>query len=181
MPKPDWQSEAVPVDGARLAFELAGEGQTVVFVHAGICDRRMWELQFARYAERYRVIRYDMRGFGDSSNGAGPYSHASDLVALLDELGIDSAILVGASMGGGVALDVALSHPGRIIGLVTVGTSHRGFTADDSALINAWQEAETAFERGDLVGANGIEMRIRVDGPHRTPDQVDPALRRWPR
>lgn len=165
------------INGARLTYEIAGAGRTVVLVHAGICDRWMWDPQFSYYAERFRVIRYDMRGFGDSPMVDGPFSHAGDLVALLNELDVDSAILIGASMGGSAVLDVALSDPGRVDAVVTVGSSPRGFEIDDPALDEAWEEAEQAFESGDLERVNEIEMQIWVDGPQRTPGQVDPVVR----
>lgn len=171
------QTSVATINGAQFTYETAGTSRTIVFVHAGICDRRMWDPLFGRYAASYRVIRYDMRGFGDSPMVAGPFSHAGDLVALLDHLDVETATLIGASMGGGEVLDLALSHSDRIDALVTVGSSPGGFEADDPALAEAWREAEQAFESGDLERVNEIEMRVWVDGPHRTPDKVDPDVR----
>ena len=165
------------INGALITYEMAGAGRTVVFLHAGICDRRMWDPQFDRYAERFRVIRYDMRGFGDSPMVAGPFSHAGDLVALLDRLDVDRAIFIGASMGGAVALDLALAHPGRVDAVVTVGSSPRGFDIPDPALAELWKEAESAFARGDLDRVNEIEMQAWLDGPHRPLGGVDPTVR----
>jgi len=177
MPEASGTTGVATINGAGLAYETAGSGRTVVLVHAGICDRRMWDPQFDRYAERYRIIRYDLRGFGDSPMVAGPFSHAEDLVALLDELDAGAAIFIGASMGGSAALDVALSHPDRVDALITVGSSPKGSKADDPVLAEAYEEAGKAFETGDLDRVNEIEMRIWFDGPHRSPDEVDPSLR----
>jgi len=165
------------INGARLTYEMAGAGRIVVFMHAGICDRRMWDPQFDRYAERFRVIRFDMRGFGDSPMVAGPFSHAGDLVALLDQLDVDRVILIGASMGGSAVLDVALAHPGRVDAVVTVGSSPRGFEIPDPDPDELWKEAGAALERGDLDRVNEIEMRAWLDGPHRPLGEVDPAVR----
>ncbi len=177
MPKEvNWTGVAT-VNGSRLVFESAGVGRTVVLVHAGICDRRMWDAQAHRYAERFCVVRYDMRGFGDSPMVAGPFSHAEDLVALLDYLEMGAATVIGASMGGGVALDVALTHPDRVDALVTVGASPGGFDIDEPELDEVRREAQTASEHGDLDRLNEIELRIWVDGTSREPGDVDPAVR----
>lgn len=106
------------VHGARLYFERAGQGATLVFIHAGITDHRMWDTQFYAFADDYDVIRYDLRGYGKSNLGEGidkaqvaqqgeprdeekNHSHAQDLYILLRTLGVDGATLIGASLGGG--------------------------------------------------------------------------------
>jgi 3-oxoadipate enol-lactonase len=72
------------VNGARIYYEVAGEGDPLVLVHAGIADSRMWEDQLIVFADRYRIIRHDMRGFGMTAMVEGPFSHYEDLRALLD-------------------------------------------------------------------------------------------------
>ena len=91
------------INGARLYYEVAGAGQPLALLHAGIADSRMWDDQFAVFAERYKVIRYDYRGFGKSSVPPGPYVFRDDLLGLLRHLGIARASLIGVSMGGGLA------------------------------------------------------------------------------
>jgi hypothetical protein len=81
----------VEMDRTNFYYELAGEGEPLVFVHAGIADSRMWDDQFHPFAQSYRVLRYDRRGFGRSPMVAGPYSHHGDLYALLRFLGIEKA------------------------------------------------------------------------------------------
>src|SRR5215208_6198208 len=87
------------VNGARIYYEVAGEGDPLVLVHAGIADSRMWEDQLMAFADRYRVIRYDMRGFGMTAMVDLPFSHHEDLRGLLDSLDVERAHLVGCSMG----------------------------------------------------------------------------------
>jgi 2-succinyl-6-hydroxy-2,4-cyclohexadiene-1-carboxylate synthase len=84
---------------------------------------RMWDAQVAPLAARFRVVRYDCRGFGASGpfDPAVPYTHADDLLALLDHLAIGDAVLVGLSFGGRVALQTALAAPARVRGLVLLG------------------------------------------------------------
>jgi len=88
----------------QLHHEIAGSGDTIVLIHAGIADSRMWTPQWRRYAEDYQVVRYDMRGFGQSPLPPEPYQHAQDLLDLLDRLEIERAVLIGNSLGGRVAL-----------------------------------------------------------------------------
>ena len=119
-------SAFVEVNGARLYYEDSGNGETLVLIHAGIADSRMWEGQLAAFARCYRVIRYDMRGFGRSEMGEGPYAHHRDLHALLDALGVERAHLVGCSMGGRTAIDFTLEYPARVRSLVLVGSAIGG-------------------------------------------------------
>ena len=106
--------------GARLVYEVAGTGPAVVLVHGFGLDRRMWDPQAEHLAARFRVVRYDCRGFGASGpfDPAVPYTHAGDLVALLDHLALGRAVLVGLSFGGRVVLETALAGPDRVRGLV---------------------------------------------------------------
>src|ERR1700712_4313524 len=87
------------INGAHMYYEVAGEGETVTFVHAGVADHRLWDAQFAALAPRYRAIRYDLRGLGHTTARAMSYSHAADLHALLTHLGVERTALVGCSMG----------------------------------------------------------------------------------
>lgn len=166
------------VNGAKLYYEVAGSGHPLVFCHAGIADRRMWDEQFPVFAERYRVIRYDHRGFGQSTLPPEPFSLSEDLYGLLRHLGVEKAYIVGCSMGGSTAVDLAVTHPEIVGALVTVGAGLSGFdapgTPEEEAL---FADVEKAAEAGDFDRANDIEVHIWVDGPNRQPDQVNSAVR----
>ena len=110
----------LPLPGTGLAYEVTGDGPAVVLVHGFGLDMRMWEPQVEHLAPRHRVVRYDCRGFGASGafDPAVPYTHAGDLVALLDHLAIGEAVLAGLSFGGRVVLQTALAAPARLRGLV---------------------------------------------------------------
>ena len=159
-----------------LHHEVAGEGPAVVFVHAGICDSGMWDHQWQSLASGRRLLRYDMRGYGRSPLPPEPYSSARDLLDVMDAAGIERAALVAVSLGGRVALEVALVEPTRVSGLVVVGSGLPGhdwspearefFTAEDLAL-----------ERGDLDAAAELNVCFWVVGPHRSPEQVDASVR----
>lgn len=119
---PARESGHASVNGTRLYYEAAGTGEPVLLLHAFTLDTRMWDDQFDALAQRYRVIRCDARGFGrsDVPRAGEPYSHADDLAALLDRLGARDAHVVGASMGGRFALDLAVSHAARVRSLALV-------------------------------------------------------------
>jgi pimeloyl-ACP methyl ester carboxylesterase len=164
------------VNGARLYYEIAGEGDPLLLVHAGIADRRMWDGQLAVFALRYRVIRYDMRGFGKSAMVEGPYAHHENLRALLDSFGIERAFLVGCSIGGRTIIDFALQNPGQVGALVLVASAVSGFEAESDPP-EQWEELITADEAGDLERVSELEVRIWVDGPHHSPDRVELGVR----
>ena len=159
------------IGSAKFYYEIAGEGQPLVLVHAGITDRRMWDDQFHVFAQYYRVIRYDRRGFGDTETTTEAYSHHQDLYHLLKFLGIERAFLVGCSQGGKTIVDFTLEHPEKTGALILVASALSGFTFTGQ-MPGQWQELELADGAGDIERVNELEMQIWVDGPHRAPEQV---------
>ena len=100
------------VNGAQLHYQMAGQGPALVLIHGNTLDTRMWDDQVQAFAEQYRVIRYDMRGFGRSAPPTGePYTPADDLAALLIYLGVEHAHILGLSLGGAVAIDFVHAYP----------------------------------------------------------------------
>jgi 3-oxoadipate enol-lactonase len=159
-----------------LYWEEAGDGPPVVLVHEAIADSRMWDPQWETFPKAHRTIRYDLRGFGRSPLEPGAYSHARDLVELLDELGLERTALVGGSLGGRVALEVSVAQPERVDKLVLMDPGVPGHDWSEETRAG-WAEEEAALERGDLEAAVEVNLRMWVDGPGRSPDEVDTALR----
>ena len=116
--------------GGKIAYDIAGEGPTVVFVHAAIADRRMWDREFHEYATKGTAVRYDVRGFGKSPAATAPYSDVDDLRALLRHLGPGPVTLVGCSNGGRLAIDFALEHRSSVLGMLLVSPGLSGFAAE---------------------------------------------------
>lgn len=161
---------------SELYREEAGEGPAVVLVHEAIADSRMWDPQWETFPTAHRTIRFDQRGYGRSPIEPGVYSHAGDLVALLDVLGLDRTSLVGGSLGGRVALEVAVAQPERIEKLVLMDAGLPGHAWSEETQAG-WAEEEAALERGDLDAAVEVNLRMWVDGPHRSAANVDADMR----
>jgi 3-oxoadipate enol-lactonase len=132
---PVTKSGRLPVPGAELYYETQGSGPAVVLVHGFTLDTRMWDDQVPALRDVATVVRYDARGFGRSSGPAPavPYSHSGDLLALLDDLGIRTAILVGSSMGGRTVLHTALVAPERVRGLILLDSVFDGVQWDEES------------------------------------------------
>ena len=163
--------------GAGLAYDDAGDGRTVVFVHEGIADRRMWDPQIGPFVEAgYRVVRYDLRGFGETDLPAGPFSNLDDLQGLFRRLGIGRASLVGGSYGARIALEFTLSHPELVEALVLVGPGLRDIEWSDEVK-QFGAEEDRLLDAGDVDGAVELNLRTWVDGPQRAPEDVDSEVR----
>jgi pimeloyl-ACP methyl ester carboxylesterase len=164
------------INGTKVYYESAGSGKTLVLVHAGIADSRMWDAQFDCFARQYQVVRYDMRGFGKTQPVAGEFSPVEDLHALLTDLNIPSAWFMGCSKGGTTIMDFALKYPDRVEALVMVTSNPSGYQFVGE-IPPKFEELKAAFDAGDLDHAAELEVQIWVDGSGRTPDQVDAAIR----
>src|SRR3954468_7875090 len=156
--------------------EVAGEGPEIVLLHEGICDSRMWDAQWEAWSRSYRLLRLDFRGYGRSPIEPGAYSSARDVLEVMDRHEFERSAVVGVSLGGRVALEVALAQPERVAALVLVGSGLPGHEWSDE-MKAAWGEEEAAFEAGDLDKAVEISLRTWVDGPRREPGDVDSEVR----
>lgn len=140
------------IDGGEIYYEVAGSGSTLVCIHGGLVDCRMWEEQFAYFAQHFRVVRYDMRGFGRSDSPEAPFYPHGDLKALLDFLAVDRGYIMGQSMGGGVSIDFALEFPNIVGGLIPVGPSVHGFSYSEEFLAKGIELFTSALEKGEEEG-----------------------------
>ena len=162
------------VDG--LAFEVAGDGPPLLLLHEGIGDRGSWDPHWDALCERFTAIRYDARGFGESADPIAPYRLHSDALTVLRAAGFDHAAVMGISMGGATALDLALEHPDAVERAVFVSTTPDGGESPPD-LVARWEEVDRLVEAGDIPGANEIELQIWVDGVGRDPAEVSPDVR----
>jgi 3-oxoadipate enol-lactonase len=134
-----------------IAHAVTGDGPAVVLLHSSVCDRRMWNAQVPVLAEAgYRVVTADFRGCGDTPPG-GDHSDTDDVRDLLDELGIERAVLVGASFGGRIAHHFAATWPDRVSGLVLLCAGMLGL--EPSPELIELDEREQALLAADNIAA----------------------------
>lgn len=166
---------------AMLAAEVAGDGDPVVFLHAGVADRRMWRAQLDGVGARNKALAYDRRGFGETRYEEEDFSAVADLMAVIDAVASGApAILVGCSQGGRIALDAALRHPSSVRALVLIAPAVSGapnaiYPPGIEALVARLEEAEAA---GDLDRVNRIEAHLWLDGPSEPEGRVMGEARR---
>ncbi len=148
----------IPVDGGEIwAEDTKGDGTALVLMHPGLGDSTIWDQMLGRLAGRYRVIRYDARGYGRSPAPAVPYTQLADLAAVLDHLQVARAALVGHSGGAAPAISLALAQPARVGSLVLVapGVEDYPWPQDDPYL----PEFGKLLEAGDREGLVALGLR----------------------
>ena len=166
----------ITLHGARIHYEREGAGIPIIFLHAGIADSRMWAAQADFFAREFDVIRPDTRGYGGSETAHSEWSDTEDLLALIDELDLKPAHLIGCSMGGAIAIDFALQHAERISKLVLVGATFGGFEFKPEHR-PLFAKASAARDARDFEAWNNAMLDLFVDGPHRRPGYVTREIR----
>lgn len=160
------ESGYADVNGTRLYYEAAGAGHPLVLIHGYTLDSRMWDDQFDTLSQKYRVIRYDLRGFGKSAcpSPGQKYCHTEDLKALLGYLKVSQSYVMGLSMGGGIAVEFTLEHPEMAQALIPVDSILGGFSYSDefSAIFN---ELLTKFSEEGLGPAKKVWMGCQLFKP----------------
>lgn len=140
-----------------LHHQISGDGPAVVLLHSGVADIRQWDPQWEALTAHHRVLRYDRRGYGETPLPHEEYDDATDLVRLLDELGIATAILVGSSAGGELAQQVASAWPERVTGLVLLCAAA---DVEPTDAIRAFARREDELlEEGELEGAVALNVQ----------------------
>jgi pimeloyl-ACP methyl ester carboxylesterase len=165
------------IGDGKLYYEIEGEGEVLVLCHAGFLDSRMWDWQWNDFIQHYRVLRFDMHGFGRSDPANGSVSRCQDLYCLLRELGIERANMLGCSLGGEITIDFTLEYPEIVKSLIIVSGTPGGFEMQGeppSQLLEMLQ----ALEMGDLERVSELQIRLWVDGIYRQPEQVDSYVRK---
>jgi len=164
------------LDGGKLYYEVAGQGHPLVLIHGGQLDHRIWDEQFEFFSKRYRVVRYDARGFGNSPRSTKVYADEDDLAALLKHLQIDKAYIVGLSLGGRIAIDFALAHPGMVDAIVPVAPGLSGFNFGNDPNFFATLEAS---QSGNWEKAADLWLQSGYMAPAMKNPAIAPRLRQW--
>jgi len=153
---------------AQLAYSSAGTGDPVLLIHAGVTDRRSWKYLSPRLEPEHRVVAYDQRGYGESRTyEPESWSRHGDALAVMDAAGLDRTAVVGGSIGGGTAIDLALEHPDRVSKLVLIAAGVSGapwfeeYPGVFGELLAKLEEAEKAENTAE---ANRLEAWLWLDG-----------------
>jgi len=146
----------VEVNGTRLVVERTGSGPPILFMHGATLDHRMWRAQVAGLADRFHVITYDLRGFGGSATPVPPFKHCEDAAALLEHFGMQRATVVGHSIGGLYALELALSRPDLVGALATLCMSGLGEPAFPDAIVKIFGAVRQAAREHGVDAAKAI-------------------------
>lgn len=161
------------VNGVRIAWTEAGRGQAILLLHGLGGSHDDWRLQLPEFAARHRVIAPDLRGFG-ASGRREPFTiqqHARDVLALLEALDIRRAHVVGLSMGGAVAIQMALLRPAAVASLVLVNTA-------PSFRLTSWERRRLAWLRVLIASVLGVGALARITGRGFFPKRGQGRLRR---
>ena len=121
------------VNGTKLYYEVAGKGEPILFVHGNFGDCRHWDYQFKPLSKKYKVIRYDVRGYGKSANPKPNevYYDTKDIKALMEYLNVDKVHICGLSMGSGIAVEFAMTYPEKCFSLIPIGPWANGYGIGD--------------------------------------------------
>jgi 3-oxoadipate enol-lactonase len=181
------------VTGGQLAYESAGQGPPVLFIHSVIADSRMWDRELPLYSADHQTIRFDLRGFGSSSPASTPFSYVEDIKSLLVHHRVRRVYLVGSSMGGAFAIDFALENPEMVRGLFLVAPGLSGgfeppFDPEELAAFDydekKSQEVALSWSKGDTSTAFELLRQLwcsALEGPslelfHRMVEQNAPEV-----
>ena len=170
------QTGFAEINGAQIYYQVAGQGEIVTFVHAGVADHRLWDAQFEALQSKYRVISYDLRGYGQTTAPNAPFSHVDDLHALLVYLGVKRTALVGCSLGGTTALDFVLTHLQMVTALVMVCSNPSGYQPQ-GAPTPLIMQLIAASQANDAEKMAQLAVHIWGAGENRQPEQLDPKFR----
>ncbi len=141
------------INGININYQTVGQGEPLVMVMGFASDQNNWRFQVPLFKKHYHVVTFDNRGVGKSDKPAGPYTTrmmAEDAIGLMDHLGIKKAHILGVSMGGMIAQEIAINHPERVLKLVLGCT----YACNDGGLSGATPEATPAIELA-LQGKTG--------------------------
>lgn len=166
------------INDVKMHYDVRGSGPALLLIHAGIANLTMWEQQVPAFTQHFRVIRHDVRGFGETPNPAGRYTDYSDVKALFDLLGVSRANVLGISNGGRITMDFALTYPDMLDKLILVAPGLPGFKPPEDVFVKEMSaKYEEALKAGNKGLAAEIDAQVWVDGPRRKPQDVDPAFR----
>ena len=171
------ESGFVEFDGARIYWEASGQGDPVLLIHAGVANLRMWDEQVEVFDDRYRIVRYDTRGYGRTETEEVGFSNRDDAAAVLTAAGVrEPAHVLGLSRGGQIALDFALEYSDRVRSLTNVAGGFGGFEPTGIEPAADWAEVEAWWKAKDWDRLTEFETAFWVAGPGQPLERVDAGI-----
>jgi pimeloyl-ACP methyl ester carboxylesterase len=162
-----------------LRYQETGDGAPIVLIQGANLPMEMWDAQVKFFASEFKVVRYDVRGFGGSGPRDGvPYQSHTDLLALLDHLRIERAHLIGLSLGGRIAVDFALTYPDRVASLVLAGPGLSGYQFNAQAMRSWIERIIAAQSEGDFFLAADVWLETGFMAPAMDNPELAPRLTR---
>lgn len=162
----------VEVNNTKLYYECKGEGEPLLLVHGLPIDSRMWDSQFEELALHYKVIRFDLAGYGMSGVHNEDCSYLEDIRVLLDQLGIPKTSILGCSVGGKLAIDFYLQYPERVDSLVLVSSGLNGWTKISAEKEEFDKVFTPYFQSFDKENISKLLTKAWVAGPFRQIDEI---------
>lgn len=168
---------------ASLSYDGEGTpaaGVDLLLIHAGVTDRRSWRPLVDAVGEGRRVVSYDSRGYGETTYQPQDHFSHEDALAVMTAAGLDATVVVGASMGGRAAIDLALEHPERVSALVLIAPTVSGAPEGEDypePLATLVRDLHRAEEEDDLDEVNRVEAHLWLDGPTAPEGRVGGAVR----
>lgn len=170
-------NDLVSINTTKLYIETAGKGEALLLIHAGVCDGRMWDKQFYEFSKTHYVIRCDLRGFGKSEMSSGAFAYHEDIEAILKYLDVQEINVIGASFGGYVVINFALTYPEFVKKLILVSPALDGYEFKSPDMLKFFNEENEKIEDGDLEAATELNLKMWVDGPQRSAEDVNQDVR----
>ena len=171
------KADFAPIRNAKIYFEMSGTGKPLLLLHSGIADHRMWAGQRSEFSRHFQVIMPDFRGYGKSSTPNEPFRHCEDIHGLVQHLRFTSVNIAGCSLGGKVAIEMAIAYPEMVSRLILIAPGMTGYEYRDKETL----EKDAILER--LIASRKREevadmlVDIWVVGLKRHREAVDSAAR----
>ncbi|MCY3836685.1 MAG: alpha/beta fold hydrolase [Anaerolineaceae bacterium] len=164
------------LNGASIHYETAGQGEPLLFIHADLADRRMWENQFEAFRDSHQVIRYDLRGSGQSSPQEGDFAHREDLIALLDHLQLEQVHGIGNGEGARVLLELAALQAQRLSSLTLIAPVIEGYPWRERHLLPYETEIENFLAIAEYEQASELVAKRWLGSDFRKRNTAPPII-----
>jgi 3-oxoadipate enol-lactonase len=161
----------------KMYFEMAGTGKPLLLLHSGIADHRMWAGQRSEFSRHFQVIMPDFRGYGKSPAPGDPFRHYEDIHALLRHLGFTSVNIAGCSLGGKVAIEMAIAYPEMVSRLILIAPGMPGYEYRDKETLAKDAILEGLIASGKREEVADMLVDIWVVGLKRHRETVDLSAR----